>query len=113
MVTTIAFDAFACYRFRLGESSINTTVVESVAFLRKDVAVRCETDEHAAIIRQAWVAVALYPVGLLLLNFILLLCARRAILLEQPTAFSRAMRFIYKDYKPHFYWCGPVVPCAS
>ena len=58
---------------------------------------------HAEAIALAGLAILLYPVGLLALNAVLLLCARRAILSGRPTALSSAIAFLYREYKPHMF----------
>ena len=35
---------------------------------------------------------------------LLLLSARKAILLEQPTTLSRSLAFLHQDYQPSVYW---------
>ena len=52
----------------------------------------------------AWVAVALYPVGMLILNGVLLFRARLAIKTMQHTQLSRALEFLYCEYEPNFWW---------
>ncbi len=68
IVTNVAFEAFSCFEFE-GASS----------WLIADVSIECGTDEHFQAQGLAWVAIALYPIGLLLLNATLLRHARRAI----------------------------------
>ena len=82
LVTKVAFDAFSCYKFADRE------------FLKADVAIECGTAEHDAARALAWIAIFLYPVGLLMLNAALLFAARRAILTNRPTALSRAISFL-------------------
>ena len=64
----------------------------------------CGTAEHLRVKQLAWIAIALYPVGLLLLNYLLLVCARTAILQKRPTALSSSIAFLHKEYEPHMYW---------
>ena len=95
MVTSIAFEAFSCHIFDEGAGS----------WLMVDVSVPCGTPEHAAIEQTAWIAIAIYPIGLFVVNAVLLLSARRAILTKQPTRLSRALSFVYREYKPTmFFW---------
>ena len=49
----------------------------------------------------AWLAIAIYPVGLLVLNAALLRHARGAIEVGPPTKLSKALAFLYSEYKPH------------
>ena len=52
----------------------------------------------------AAIAIVCYPVGLLLVNAMLLFKARRAIISNQPTRLSLAIRFLYAEYSPSTYW---------
>ena len=64
----------------------------------------CNGAEYGRVVYLAWVAIALYPVCVPLLYLMLLLTARKAILAEQPTALSRSLTFLHRDYKPSMYW---------
>ena len=105
LVTNLAFGAFACYTFTESD------------WLKVDVAVQCGTDEHDEAIRLAWIAIILYPIGLLALNGGLLYAARKSILTNKHTALSRAIAFLYRDFeKQLFWWEGsvkskPAHPC--
>ena len=93
IVTNIAFEAFSCYDFEGGRS-----------WLIADVAIECNTGSHDLAQALAWTAVAMYPMGLILLNAWLLYSAREAIRSERPTSLSRALRFLHGDLKPHLFW---------
>jgi hypothetical protein len=92
LVTKVAFDAFSCHRFSESE------------WLKADLSIRCGTAEHVKAQAVAWVAIGLYPIGLLLLNGALLFSARRAILTAKHTPLSRAIVFLYREFKPHIFW---------
>ena len=95
MVTSIAFEAFSCHVFDEGAGS----------WLVADVSVSCGTLEHASIKRTAWIAIALYPLGLFVINALLLLTARSAIVSKKPTRLSRALGFLFREYTPAmFFW---------
>eukprot|EP00966_Prymnesium_polylepis_P207603 4808739-Prymnesium_polylepis.2 len=53
LVATKAFEAFSCYQF------------SSDRYLKADVAIQCDTTEHDGVKQIAWVAILLYPCGLL------------------------------------------------
>lgn len=73
--------------------------------LLDSVSIECWSSEHFAIIRTAWIAVVLYPLGLLVVSLLLLLYARDAILNHTPTSLSRAIAFLHQEFEPHcFYW---------
>ena len=92
LVTTAAFDAFACHTFTQSK------------WLKVDVSIQCGTTEHAKVIGLAWVAIVLYPIGLLALIGGLLFAARHAILANKPTALSRATAFLHREYEVHLFW---------
>ena len=85
-------DAFSCYEFISSE------------WLKADVAIQCGTHEHDDAQALAWAAIILYPVGLLALNAALLFAARKAILSGRPTALSRSISFLYREFEPHLFW---------
>eukprot|EP00964_Phaeocystis_antarctica_P016978 scaffold9345_cov70-Phaeocystis_antarctica.AAC.3 len=93
MVSSRAFQAFDCEEFDNGSR-----------FLRVDYSLDCNDAEHGRVVSLAWVAIALYPIGIPLLYLALLLSARKAILTEQPTDLSRSLTFLHQDYEPSMYW---------
>ena len=90
-MTKIAFDAFSCYQFEEGDLTTSN-------YLKADVAIECYTEDHQSAKRLAWLAICLFPIGLLLVNGGLLFGARRAILSGSPTPLSRATAFLYTKY---------------
>eukprot|EP00964_Phaeocystis_antarctica_P092104 scaffold59184_cov68-Phaeocystis_antarctica.AAC.2 len=93
LVSSRAFQAFDCEEFDDG-----------TRFLRVDYSLDCHDAEYGRVVSLAWVAIALYPIGIPLLYLALLLSARKAILTEQPTALSRSLTFLYQDYAPSMFW---------
>ena len=89
LVTTVAFDAFSCHHFEESE------------WLKADVSIQCGTAAHDDASTLAWVAIVLYPVGLLVVNGALLFAARRAIMSKKPTALSCAIAFLHREYGAH------------
>ena len=92
IATNVAFDAFSCYDFQDGAS-----------YLVTDVTIRCGSDQHWQAKRVAILGIFLYPVGLLVLNASLLVFSREAILVQKPSALSRATAFLHREYKRDFY----------
>ena len=93
-MSSSSFRAFSCEAFDNGRS-----------FLRTDYSIECETEEHARAKTLAWLGIGVYPCGISLLYVILLLCARSAIIHDQPTALRKALGFVVRDYEPSFfYW---------
>ena len=93
LVSSRAFQAFDCEDFDDG-----------TRFLRVDYSLICYGTEHDRVVSLAWVAIALYPIGVPLLYLALLLSARKAILTEQPTELSRSLTFLHQDYAPSMFW---------
>ena len=93
LVSSRAFQAFDCEEFDGGTH-----------FLRVDYSLDCNDAEYGRVVSMAWVAIALYPIGVPLLYLTLLLSARKAILTEQPTALSRSLTFLHQDYAPSMFW---------
>ena len=94
LVSSRAIQALDCEKFD-----------DERVFLRVDYSLDCEDDaEYPRVLFLALVAIALYPVGVPLLFLTLLLCARKAIRTEQPTALSRSLTFLHQDYELSMYW---------
>ena len=93
LVSSRAFQAFDCEDFDDG-----------TRFLRADYSLACYGTEHGRVVSLAWVAIALFPLGVPLLYLALLLSARKAILTEQPTELSRSLTFLHQDYAPSMFW---------
>mgnify|MGYP001191171049 CR=1 FL=1 len=93
LVSSRAFQAFDCEEFDDG-----------TRFLRVDYSLDCNDAEYDRVVSLAWVAIALYPIGIPLLYLTLLLSARQALLAEQPTDLSRSLTFLHQDYAPSMYW---------
>jgi hypothetical protein len=76
-------------------------------FLAGDLTVRCEdsSPEYASLTSLAWVLVALWPIGMLVVYATMLLPCGKTIIHEEPaTWLVRATAFLHIDYKPHFFW---------
>lgn len=106
MVTNTAFEAFSCYTF-------DYETEYRQAFLVSDVSIECTapfgdstaySEEHLHVVIVAFVAVALYPIGLLVLNAVLLFSCRKSIQSGHQTALSRATSFLHREYEPDFYF---------
>ena len=69
-----------------------------------DVSIVCGSTKHRTAQSIAIAAILLYPIGLFALNGALLFYARDAILSEKPTALSRAVAFLHREYLPAFYF---------
>ena len=87
LVTKVAFDGFPCYQFEGGRG-----------WLIADVSIECGTPEHTSATMLAWIAVIVYPIGLMVLNLVLLIKARNAIINGKETPLSRSIAFLYREY---------------
>ncbi|KAL3923801.1 MAG: hypothetical protein SGPRY_004112, partial [Prymnesium sp.] len=99
IVSRVAFDGFSCYKFTSGNSDKG-----SEEFLKADVSIECGTPKHHDVEVIASLAIAIYPVGLLVLVAMLLFAARHAICNDTPTRLSRATGFLHREYQPHLFW---------
>ena len=101
----ILFFAFPLVSSRAIQALDCETFDDTRVFLRVDYSLDCKDDaEYPRVFFLAWVAIALYPAGVPLLYLTLLLCARKAIRTEQPTALSRSLTFLHQDYELSMYW---------
>ena len=95
VVTTMAFEAFPVHDF----------AQDGVTYLVVDVRVDVPSAAYDTIFGYAWMAIGVYPVGVLLLNAALLFKARKSISGAAPhTPLSRAIAFLYKDFHVHVFW---------
>jgi hypothetical protein len=66
-------------------------------WLVADVDIQCFTREHDDAMMLARVAIALYPMGIFLLNAVLLVKSRVAITSGRHDTLSRTIGFLYKE----------------
>lgn len=92
MVTNAAFAAYYYYRF------------DEEEWLRADVSIKVGTAAHQEALALAWVAICIYPIGLFIFCALLLFRARTAILTQHPTALSRSIAFLHREFELHFFW---------
>jgi hypothetical protein len=95
-VTNVAFESFSCFNF--GPDG---------RFLKADGRIRCGSSEHSDLIQLAWLSIAVYPIGLLVLYATLLFAARRHILARRETTLTSAITFLHAGYRPTatcFWW---------
>ena len=97
IVTQEAFKAFSCDTFDEGMST-------SSSWLRADTRIQCGSATHESAQILAGLALALYPIGLLLLFAVLLYHSREAILRRRPTPLSQALRFLYCEFRTRCFW---------
>ena len=97
-VTKTAFDGLSpCYE--LGDGFGGTR-----GFLIADVNIECRTPQHDQVKLLAWTAVIIYPVGLMVLNSLLLMKASKAIVAGSNTPLSRSIQFLFKEFNVTTFW---------
>ena len=99
-VTRSLFLAFQCQSF-----GFDDLASETKSYLTASLDVECSgSGAHKPIIALAVVFIVLWPVAMPLLYALLLYRCRRPILNHQPSPLSRAIRFLWSDYKDNCYW---------
>ena len=76
----------------------------SKSYLLASLDVECNSDDHKPIYATAWLFIVLWPLALPLLYALLLYRCRHEIKSHQPTTLSRAIRFLWADYKDSCFW---------
>ena len=110
LILYFAFPPVTALAFRLFEDCTTFTdeLGESQAFLisdRKHFAVPCPSDELKGAQSTAWLAIFLYPVGVILLSAWLLYLGRSTLLLEQKsTPYTRSISFLHAPFKPTYFY---------
>ena len=119
LVTNMAFDAFPCHRICHGPD-VPCRPQDVHHYLKADLSIECHTAEHHRVMSTAYVAISLYPVGVLLLCAWLLWQVRtemhsstseRRISLgtgraqaRELSALYRATAFLHLEYHPSIFW---------
>ena len=94
VVSTVAFEAFACYDFE-----------EEGRWLIVDVSIDCNSDGYILVSVFAGCAVLAFPVGVMVTVGVLLYIARKTILNPKDPAYrhvrwlSEGLSFLYREYK--------------
>ena len=99
-------------RWRPVSQSVTTTLTDEIcgsqAFLvsfPKHYALACPSDELTDAQSIAWMAIFLYPVGVVVLCASLLCVSRKALLLEeQATPYTRSIAFLHAPFVPKFFY---------
>jgi len=96
IVNLRAFEAFNCHEFDEDPND---------SWLIVDVSVQCNTPDHGRIMSTAWLAIYIYPVGWTAFTALMLWSIRKSIWgKRRPNEINQALSFVYKDYKPLYYW---------
>ncbi|KAL1503142.1 hypothetical protein AB1Y20_011204 [Prymnesium parvum] len=100
-VSATVFRAWHCLSYAYDDSN-----GAEYSYLAQDLSVRCDdSEEHNEILLVAWILVAIWPIGMVVLYASLLLPSRW-LLLEQKSESTlvRATAFLHRDYKPSYFW---------
>ena len=81
---------------------------EDRSFLQLDLRVECYTAEHDDVKAVAWGFFAVWPIGFPLLYVGLLVACRDAICTGKPSKLATATRFLWREYKPDYFWWEPL-----
>ena len=80
---------------------------ENHFFLRRELTVRCNSDDHRSMAITAYVLMAVWPFGSVLLFFSLALRARARLLSHRYDSFLHATSFLHRDFKPQaWFWAA-------
>ena len=94
IVTNVAFEAFSCYHFEDADD-----------YLVTDVSIVCGSSKHRKAQGIAWLAIWIYPIGLFVLNLVLLVKVRNTVIDgQQQTSLSKATAFLHREYQPSLFW---------
>ena len=110
VVLFFAFPQVTALAFRMFEPCTIFTdeMGETQRFLvsyRKHYAVMCPSSELTAAQSIAWVAILLYPVGVIVLCALLLYIGRSTLLLEEEgTPYTRSIAFLHAPFRPTFFY---------
>ena len=95
-LTNLTWRAQECEHFEDGDGGRS--------FMRADYAIDCATPDLARAQSLAFAAIAIYPCGALLLCAWLLYCARHALLFEEPTRLSKALKFMHAPFVSRLFY---------
>ena len=119
LILFFAFPPVTSLAFRLFEecTTFSDELGESQAFLissRKHYAVACPSDELADAQSLAWVAILLYPVGVVVFSAWLLYLGRARLLLkEQDTPYTRSIAFLHAPFVPSYFYFDLLELCKK
>jgi hypothetical protein len=96
--STRIFKTFLCDRFAYDDSG------QMRRFLHDDLRLSCDQYEYTLTRYTAQVALALWPIGVPVLYFLLLWASKDAILTGKSTKLSSATAFLWGDYQASAWW---------
>ena len=77
---------------------------ESRSYLHDDYSLDCDSAEYKRARKWAIALITLWPVGIPVLYLALLVQSGSAIRHNEPSALSRATRFLYSEYTQDLFW---------
>jgi hypothetical protein len=105
-VATRIFRSFLCDAVEYDPSDVRR-------YLRDDLDLSCDSQEHDATEWWAAVMLLIWPVGIPVLYLVLLYASRAALRSGIPTRLSRATAFLSGDYKTTHWWWEPLEMCRK
>ena len=100
------FRAFLCDSF--GYDDAEDAEITEKRYLQDDLSLSCDSAEYNLVKRDAYMLVALWPMGIPLAYAALLWASREAITHQSPTPLSEAVGFLSKDYRVHAFMWEPL-----
>ena len=98
-VTRSLFLAFGCQSF-----GFDDLTSETKSYLTASLDIECSSGAHRPIVALAVGFIVVWPVAMPLVYAFLLYRSRRSIQNHRPSPLSRALRFLWSDYKDGYYW---------
>ena len=119
LVLFFAFPQVTALAFRMFEPCTTFTdeMGETQRFIvsyRKHYAITCPSSELTAAQSIAWLAIVLYPVGVIVLCALLLYVGRSTLLLEEEdTPYTRSIAFLHAPFRPTFFYFDLLELCKK
>ena len=100
------FLAFQCQAFGYDDTPTGPDDKPTKSYLTEALDVECTffTGRHQPIIAMTVPFIVMWPVAMPLMYAFLLYRCHQAVLNHQPTALSRAIRFLWSEYEDKYYW---------
>ena len=101
VVCHIAFQAFNCRRFPI---DLDASPAEYAYFLDEQLEIECNSDAYYANLPIAILIISVWPVGVLVFCFKLLLSLRGTVLQNRPNKLYVSAKLMFHDFKREAYW---------
>lgn len=101
-VSESLFLAFQCETYGMDDLNGGSPPLRS--FLTASLNVECGTPDHTRLIIIAAIFLSLWPLAMPIMYSVLLKMCSKAIINHHPTKLSRAVAFLWGEYKDEYYW---------